>query len=115
MSDVVEGFELRPLVLEGPEETFHNSVVVAASGTTHGAGHVESFQSLLVVVAGVLRAAIAVMKKPVRARFPRFSSVTKSRTDQRRGETFGNRPTDNLATEQVQDNTSGLETRVAEF
>jgi len=56
--DVGEGFELRPLVLERPEATFHNGIVIAATCTTHRAGQVESFQSLLVVVAGVLRASI---------------------------------------------------------
>ena len=49
LGDVVEGFRFRPLVLERPEETFHDGIVVAATRTTHRAGHVESFQSLLVV------------------------------------------------------------------
>jgi len=60
----------------------------AATGTTHRAGHVESFQSLLVVIAGVLRASIAVMKQAVRVGFPRLNGVTKSRADQWCGEAF---------------------------
>ena len=91
LSDVVEGFELRPLVLERPEETFHNGIVIAATCTTHRAGHVESFQSLLIVIAGVLRASIAVMKQAVRVRFSQLNGVTKNRTDQRRGEAFWDR------------------------
>ena len=80
--DVGEGFELRPLVLERPEETFHNGIVIAATCTTHRAGQVESFQSLLVVVAGVLRASITAMQQGVRVRLPQLNGVTKSRTDQ---------------------------------
>ena len=88
MCDVNERFELRPLMLERPEETLHDGDVVAATGTTHRAGHVESFQSLLVVIASVLRASITVMKQAVRIGFPRLNGVTKSRADQWCGEAF---------------------------
>ena len=102
--DVVEGFELGPLMLERPEETFHDGVIVATASATHRAGHVECSESLQVLVAGVLRASIPVMKRALRVRLPQFNGVTKSRTDQRRGETFGDRPTHNFAAEQVQHN-----------
>jgi len=101
---VIEGFELRPLMLERPEGTFHDGIVAAATGATHRAGNVKSVQSLLVVVAGVLRASITVMKQAVRVRLPRFNSVRQSRTDQRCGEAFRDRPAHNFAAEQVQYN-----------
>ncbi len=33
--DIGERVELRPLMFQGPEESFHHRVVVAASGATH--------------------------------------------------------------------------------
>ena len=52
--EINEVFDPGPIVFEWPEETFHDGVVVATSGTTHGAGDVECSQSLLAVVAGIL-------------------------------------------------------------
>ena len=33
--DIGERVELRPLMFQGPEESFHHRVVVAASGAAH--------------------------------------------------------------------------------
>jgi len=52
-----------PLVFEGPEETFHDSIIVAAADAAHGALDAERPQGLLIGVAGVLAAAIAVMQQ----------------------------------------------------
>jgi hypothetical protein len=80
--DIVKVFELRPLVFERPEETFHNGVVVAASRATHGASNVERSQRLRVVVAGVLRASIAVMQQVPGVWPACFDGVAKGGTDQ---------------------------------
>ena len=44
------------------------------------------------------------MKQAVRVGFPRLNGVTKSRADQWCGEAFRDRPANDLAAEQVQDN-----------
>src|SRR4051812_2721969 len=52
-----------PFVLEGPEEAFHHGVIVTTAGAAHGALNAQSSQGLLIGVAGVLTAAIAVVKQ----------------------------------------------------
>src|SRR3954470_1940934 len=54
-------FVVGPLVLERPEEAFHDGVVIAAAGATHRALDAERLQRVLIGVAGVLAAAIAVV------------------------------------------------------
>ena len=94
---------LGPLVLERPEEPFHDGVVVAAAGAAHRALDAQSPQGLLIGVAGVLAAAIAVVQqfagRPVVAtRSPAASAALTSRRRQRVAE----RPADDLAAEQVE-------------
>ena len=52
--DIGERVELRPLMFERPEESFHHRVVVAASGATHRACDVHRSKNLLVLVTRVL-------------------------------------------------------------
>ncbi len=100
--DIGKVFELRPLVFERPEETFHDGIVVATAGATHGAGDVEHSQRLLIVVAGGLRASIAVMQQAGGVGPSGFDGVTQCGADQWSGEAFRDGPADDLPTEQVQ-------------
>ena len=50
---------VRPLVLERPEKPLHRRVVVAATSPTHRTGDAQRGQHLLIIIAGVLAAAIA--------------------------------------------------------
>ena len=59
---VVERFVVGPFVFEGPEEAFHDGVVVAAAGTAHRTLDAEHLQGVLVVVAGVLTASVTVVQ-----------------------------------------------------
>ena len=61
--EVFVRFVLRPFVLERPEEPLGYRVVVAVAPAAHRALDAEGSQRLLVIVARVLRAAVAVMKQ----------------------------------------------------
>jgi hypothetical protein len=60
---IVEVVVVGPFVFEGPEESLHDGVIIAAAGAAHGALDAECSQGLLIGVAGVLAAAIAVVQQ----------------------------------------------------
>ena len=81
-----EAFMVGPLVFEGPEEAFHDGIIVAAAGAAHGALDAERPQDLLIGVAGVLATAIAVVQQLLARGSSGLDRVAERRTDQFRGQ-----------------------------
>ena len=87
-----------PLVFQRPEESFHDSVVVAASGVAHGARDAKHLKCVLIQVARVLATSVAVMKKVCRVRSSSFNGISQCATYQRRGQAVADCPADDLTT-----------------
>ena len=83
--EIVEVFLVGPLVFEGPEEAFHDGVIVAAAGAAHGAVDAKRAQRLLIGIAGVLTATIGVVQELASVGSSQLDSLAEGLGDQLRG------------------------------
>ena len=100
--EIVEVLMVGPLVFEGPEEPFGDSVVVAAASAAHRAVDAQSMECLLIGVAGVLTAAVGVVQESASVGSARLDGLAEGLGDQLRGEGSAQRPTHDLAAEQIE-------------
>jgi hypothetical protein len=86
ISHVAERLELRPFVLERPEESFHHSVVLAASGTTIRTLDPERPQRFSVDITSVLETSVTLVHQAARSRATALNRFSKRFADTRDGD-----------------------------
>ena len=97
-----EFFVVGPLVFEGPEESFHDGVVVAAAGAAHRALDAERLQGFLIIVAGVLAASVTVVEQVLAGGTARLDRAAQGLADEFRRQRMTHGPAHHFATEQVE-------------